>query len=283
MHARGLLAYAAALGFDSEPLFMDDARPGGLEAVPFICTRFEWQLQRQLRRHPALGLTPEETDRGVHFVQDSRFFKPLRPGMNVEAKGRVSSVRAVRAGALIAYDYTLEDADARELLSASRSVSIFRDVAVTAVASEAQQHEQRDADQARARVATPLPPLTDAMHVSIPIARGFPHVYTECAEIWNPVHTERTAALAAGLPDIILHGTATWALAGRELLIAYCRGGRQMKRLAGRFTGNVIPPATLTLRHRPDAEDPATIHFDVMGANGEVVLAGGLAEFAEAA
>ena len=123
--------------------------------MPFICTRFEWQLQRQLRRHPALGLTPEETDRGVHFVQDSRFFKPLRPGMNVEAKGRISSVRAVRAGALIAYDYTLEDADARELLSASRSVSIFRDVAVAAVASEAQQHEQRDADQARAFPARP--------------------------------------------------------------------------------------------------------------------------------
>jgi acyl dehydratase len=280
---RGLLAYAAALGFDREPIFMDDARPEGLEAVPFICTRFEWQLQRELRRHPALGLTPVETDRGVHFVQDSRFVKPLRPGMNVEARGRVSEVRAVRVGALIAYDYTLEDTDARELLSASRSVSIFRDVAVTAVASGAQQQEQRVAEQARSRVATAVAPMTDGVHVSIPITRGLPHVYTECAEIWNPVHTERTAALAAGLPDIILHGTATWALAGRELLIAYCRGGRQMKRLAGRFVGNVIPPATLTLRHRPDAEDPATIHFDVIGEDGNVVLADGLAEFGEAA
>jgi acyl dehydratase len=280
IETRDLLAYAAALGFDSEPRFMDDARPEGLEAVPFICTRFEWQLQRELRRHPALGLTSSETDRGVHFVQDSRFFKPLRPGMNVEARGLVSAVRAVRAGSLIAYDYTLEDTDAGELLSVSRSISIFRDVVVTATDDT---HEERRPEQARTMVAPQAPSLEEGVHVSIPITRGFPHVYTECAEIWNPVHTERTAALAAGLPDIILHGTATWALAGRELLIAYCRGGRQLKRLAGRFTGNVFPPAMLMLRHRPDADDAATIHFDVTGANGVVVLAGGLAEFAEAA
>lgn len=278
--ARGLLAYAAALGFDDEPRFMDDARPGGLEAVPFICTRFEWRLQRELRRHPALGLTPGETDRGVHFVQDSRFFKPLRPGMNVEARGRVSDVRPVRTGALVAYDYTIEDTDGRDLLCASRSISIFRDVAVTA-GDEARQQGSRGG-QARSQADPPAPSLDEGARVCLNIARGFPHIYTECAEIWNPVHTERTAALAAGLPDIILHGTATWALAGRELLAAYGRG-RQIKRLAGRFTGNVIPPATLALRHRPDADEPATVHFDVTGADGAVVLAGGLAEFAEAA
>lgn len=279
IEARGLLAYAAALGFDEEPRFMDDARPDGLEAVPFICTRFEWQLQRELRRHSALGLSPAEMDRGVHFVQDSRFFKPLRPGMNVEARGRVCDVRPVRTGALIAYDYTLEDTDAGDLLSASRSISIFRDVAVAA--SRAKAGQERRPEGARREETPATPSLTEGMHMPIPVRRGFAHVYTECAQIWNPVHTERAVALAAGLPDIILHGTATWALAGRELLVAYGGGVRQMKRLAGRFTGNVIAPATLTLRCRPDGDDPATIHFDVTGPNGVVVLAGGLAEFAE--
>ena len=27
-------------------------------------------------------------------------------------------------------------------------------------------------------------------------------MYTECARIWNPIHTDRAVALAAGLPDI---------------------------------------------------------------------------------
>jgi len=37
------------------------------------------------------------------------------------------------------------------------------------------------------------------------------HVYSECARIWNPIHTDRQVALAAGLTDIILHGTANLA------------------------------------------------------------------------
>ena len=130
-------------------------------------------------------------------------------------------------------------------------------------------------------MASHTPSLAESERVSIPITRGFPHVYTECAHIWNPVHTERQVALAAGLPDIILHGTATWALAGRELLFAHGGEGRRMNRLAGRFVGHVIPPATLTLRYRPDDDDPSSIHFDVLGANDTVVLADGLAEFSE--
>ena len=45
-----------------------------------------------------------------------------------------------------------------------------------------------------------------------PSAATAAHVYTECARIWNPIHTDVAYARAAGLPDIILHGTATLAL-----------------------------------------------------------------------
>jgi acyl dehydratase len=200
--------------------------------------------------------------------------------MNLQARGRVSEIRNVRSGSLIAYDYMIEDTDARERLSASRSISIFRDVAIAPNSDRAQQ-QQRSAGQAPCGVASQTPSLIESVRVSIPITRGFPHVYTECAHIWNPVHTERKVALTAGLPDIILHGTATWALAGRELLVAHGCEGRRMNRLAGRFVGHVIPPATLTLRYRPNDHDPASIRFDVLGANGAVVLADGLAEFTE--
>ena len=79
-----------------------------------------------------------------------------------------------------------------------------------------------------------------------------PHVYTECARIWNPIHTERDVALRAGLPDIILHGTATWALAGREVLRAYGDGDpARLKRLHGRFTAMVIPGTSIVVEHAP--------------------------------
>ena len=48
--------------------------------------------------------------------------------------------------------------------------------------------------------------------VEIPVPAGAAHTYTECARIWNPIHTDKAVALAAGLPDIILHGTANLAL-----------------------------------------------------------------------
>ena len=48
------------------------------------------------------------------------------------------------------------------------------------------------------------------------------HVYTECARIWNPIHTDVAYARAAGLPDIILHGTATLALS----VSAFCNYSR---------------------------------------------------------
>jgi acyl dehydratase len=68
--------------------------------------------------------------------------------------------------------------------------------------------------------ALPVPSSSSALshQLAIPVARAAPHVYTECAQIWNPIHTERRVALEVGLPDIILHGTATWALAASQLI-----------------------------------------------------------------
>jgi acyl dehydratase len=103
-----------------------------------------------------------------------------------------------------------------------------------------------------------------------------PHVYTECASIWNPIHTERAVALAAGLPDIILHGTATWALAGREILRVY--GGddpRRLRRLCGRFRAMVLPGTEITVEHAA-ARDGA-VHFVVHNHRGEPAIDQGYA------
>jgi hypothetical protein len=46
---------------------------------------------------------------------------------------------------------------------------------------------------------------------TVDVSAGAAHTYTECARIWNPIHTDRAVARRAGLPDIILHGTANLA------------------------------------------------------------------------
>jgi acyl dehydratase len=119
--------------------------------------------------------------------------------------------------------------------------------------------------------------------VSIPIAREAPHVYTECADIWNPIHTERQVALAAGLPDIILHGTATWALAAREIVRHRCNGDPlRLRRLHGRFAAMVIPGSDIEVEigeavAHAGGEGCDAIRFGVRNAAGELAVAEGVA------
>jgi acyl dehydratase len=74
------------------------------------------------------------------------------------------------------------------------------------------------------------------------LPRHLTHVYSECAAIWNPIHTEVAVARAAGLAGTIVHGTILWALAGVALAELRLGGefGR-MARLNGRFTGSLAP------------------------------------------
>ena len=102
---------------------------------------------------------------------------------------------------------------------------------------------------------------------TIPVAAGAAHIYTECARIWNPIHTDRAIALAAGLPDIILHGTATLALAISRLVDEYLGADpTRVRRLGGRFTAMVLMPSTLTLDVH--GHENGTLFFNVRTREG---------------
>jgi acyl dehydratase len=115
----------------------------------------------------------------------------------------------------------------------------------------------------------------DSVRVEIPLAMA--HVYSECAQIWNPIHTEKRVAIAAGLPDIILHGTATWAIAGREIVGRYLAGDwGQLSRLHGRFTGMVMLGSALEVRMYLD-HPAGCVFFSVWNDAGERVISQGVA------
>jgi len=112
--------------------------------------------------------------------------------------------------------------------------------------------------------------------VSIDVPKAMAHVYTECANIWNPIHTEREFALASGLPDIILHGTCTLALA-MQRLAARLRPESELPflRVATRFSRMVVPGAPITLEFDPT--DANCVAFDVRNSAGELALSHGIA------
>ena len=262
--ARSTLAYAAAIG-DPNPRYLDDAAPGGVVAPPQFCVSLEWSPVQALGRWAGLGASREEGLRGVHAFQDSTFHRPIRPGDRLRTTATVVELRAIRPGALLVSRLETVDEPSGEPIVTSYYGSIYRGVEVVG--------EGRRIDG-----PPPLPddpPRGPREKVAIPIAREAPHVYTECARIWNPIHTERRVALLAGLPDIILHGTASWALAGREIVNRFAEGDPlRLERLAGRFAAMVIPGTTLEFEGAGTASGAA---FAVRNALGEEAIAGGRA------
>ena len=267
---REVLAYAAGIGDTCDAVF-DDARNGGVAAPPSYCVSLEWPVVSRGRGSDLLGGEPQELRRGVHATQDSHFHRPIRPGDSLTTRGRYVGIRSTRAGVLLTTRLDTVDGEGRPVTT-SWSRSIFRGVDTTGPNAETEPAPE-----------TPRLALGEngRGRSEILVPREMPHVYTECARIWNPIHTEREVALAAGLPDIILHGTATWALAGREVLRAYGGGDpRRLRRLHGRFSAMVIPGTSIAVEHAPasEAEDGALqVAFRVLNAEGQEAVSQGVA------
>ena len=267
--ARRMIAYAAGLG-ETAPCYLDDAASEGIVAHPAFCVSLEWPPALELRNAAALGITQAEKMRGVHALQDSTFHRPIRQGDRLSTVARIVQIRAVRPGAFVLTKFATVDRRTSEPVVTSYSGGIYRGVGITG-------------EDAEIETPSPVDSITEAADadtiISIPIARQAPHVYTECADIWNPIHTERTVALAAGLPDIILHGTATWALAASHI-IQRCADGNPARlcRFVGRFTAMVIPGTTIQLHYHTIVHNGSTIvRFRVNNVDGEPAISNGMA------
>lgn len=261
---RQMLAYAAGIGETGAHTF-DDAGPD-LMAPRSFCVTLEWPVLSAPRRRRLLGLQPEEALRAVHVEQDSTFHAPIHAGDRLRTSGRITAIRATAAGAFV--QYRLETIN---VLDDSPVTSTWYGTIVRGVGIDGEGGVVEDPPA----WPKPTPDLTGSL--TIPIAPEAAHVYTECSGIWNPIHSERRVALDAGLPGVILHGTATWAIAGRELIRRYGAGDpATLLRLRARFRAPVIPGTMLSLRHGCST---VGIHFQVDRDDGLPAVIDGYASF----
>jgi len=264
---RMTLAYAAGIG-DVGPRTFDDAGDRPLVAPPAFCVRLEWTVLLG-SRGATLGLDEKERLQAVHVEQDSTFHRPIHPGETLTTRARIVAIRATRAGALVQTRLsTVQTRTGTPVVTSWHSV-IYRGVAVAG-------------PDGRVEDAPALlePPARLPQRVALPVPREAAHVYTECSGIWNPIHSERRVALAAGLPDVILHGTAAWALAGREVIGTYAGGDpTRLLRLRARFKAPIVPGGAVEIDHGPGTDD-GQVHFRMTNPQGEVSLDGGFARIA---
>lgn len=255
--ARWLMAYAAGLG-ETDPRYFDTLGPPGPAAHPLFPVCYEWPALLALR---ALTTSDEMATRSVHATHDLVVHRPLRAGEALRTTARVTGLAHRRAGTLLTARNETVDALGRPVTTTDYG-SVYRGV----------HFEGEGAGDQPAGGAFDLPTGAEGRPVAVP--SGLAHVYSECARIWNPIHTDVAVARAAGLPGIILHGTATLALAVSQVMSHAALDPRAVRRVRATFTGMVPLPSHLTVRVIEAREGNAYL-FEVRGEDDAPVLSRG--------
>ncbi|MBI3458320.1 MAG: MaoC family dehydratase N-terminal domain-containing protein [Candidatus Rokubacteria bacterium] len=263
--ARWLMAYAAGLG-ETAPPYVDTLRSGGLLAHPLFPVCYEWPVALALRA----TLPDEVAVRGVHATHDLHLHRLPRVGDRLATAAAVVSVTPRRPGAFVVTRFLTADGAGRPV-STTEYGTLYRGVECDAAAVEAGNGEPAETPELPAR-ADP------AWSEPLSIPANLAHVYTECARIWNPIHTDRAVARAAGLPDVILHGTATLGLAVSAVLRREADGDpTRVRRLTGRFGAMILLPSALTVQGlgAVEAADGRWVGFQVLTAGGRPAVRDG--------
>ena len=186
--ARWIMAYNAALGeVDPQP-------------HPLFPVCYEWPTTRELRERAGLE---QFNARLVHAQHDLVIHRSPKAPEKLSISAKVVAAMQRRPGTLVVFRLATRDAKGEPVSTTDFSV-LYRGVEL---AGEDKSIEVLEDPPAHAKA------LPRAGEIRVPANAA--HVYTECARIWNPIHTDVAYARAAGLPDIILHGTATLALSRR--------------------------------------------------------------------
>jgi acyl dehydratase len=263
--SRWTMAYAAALG-DSMPSYMDTV--SGVVAHPMFPVCFEWPVVVAMRAlfDKSTSLTRDEAMRGVHATHDTVLHRAIRPPERLTTQLTVAGVERRKPGAYMVTRLDTVDS-AGQPVCTSWYGSIYRGVEVLGP------------DAAAKTAPLPSEPLVEEgeplSECQVDVPAGMAHIYTECARIFNPIHTDAAVARAAGLPEIILHGTATLALAVSRIVESQAaKDPARVERVAGRFGAMVMMPSTLTVRIL--AREGAVVFFEVLSGQGRLAIRDGM-------
>jgi acyl dehydratase len=263
---RWTMAYAAGVDA-SGPDYFDTRR--SVIAHPLFPVCLEWPAvlsQRAVDTGGALGR--DELLRGVHATHDLTLHRPIRPCETLTTTATVVAAEARRPGSYEVIRLGTTD-QAGDPVATTYMGSLFLGVAL-------------DGDPVPADAvvpAAPSPPTAEALteHV-VSISPTAAHVYTECARIHNPIHTDVAVAEIAGLPGPILHGTATLAMA-ISAVVDSAGGGdpSAVRRLGCRFGAMVPMPdhIVVAIGQPATTEDGPVVGFEVRNGAGDLAVSDG--------
>ncbi|HYG55175.1 MAG TPA: MaoC/PaaZ C-terminal domain-containing protein [Burkholderiales bacterium] len=249
----GLEAGPEAVHVDKRWIMAYNAALGEVSATPHplfpVC--YEWDATRALRESSGLQKLNAQL---VHAQHDLVIHRSPRAGETLATTARVIAANQRRPGAFVVIRLEARGAGG-ETVSRADYGMLYREVTID---GEGRALEKLD-DPPKHKGA-----LAEIARIPVPATAA--HVYTECARIWNPIHTDPDYARDAGLPGIILHGTATLAFSISKILDTF---RPRVKRVRCRFAGMVLMPSTLTVHASRLADG---IAFETRNDRGEAVI-----------
>jgi len=263
---RWIMSYAAGVP-DARPELYDTRT--NLVVHPMFTAAVEWQLLGALRPEPPMTL--DELRRGVHVAHDVVIERAIEVGETVEITAEVVDVGRRATGATQTLLLHARDVAGGTVWRTTHT-SLFLGVDVlgapgwstTPVRPSTARSSDREAENVIAERRSFIRPV-DA------------HVYSECARIWNPIHTDVAVANRLGLAAPILHGTATLARAVSIVTELVDVPLAAVRRVACRFGAVVGLGADIRVRLLDTSS--SRLGFEVRNARGERAVRDGLIAF----
>jgi acyl dehydratase len=225
--------YALSLGLGQDPMSEDELAfvyEKGLKVLPtFPC----------VVAHPGFWARDLDTGidwvKGVHGEHRLELHKPLAPKGTLVGHTRVLDVvdKGPGKGALVFSERKVRDKASGEVLATITQTSFCRG----------------DGGFGGPHRATPaphtLPDRAPDTTCDLPTRPEMALLYRWNADM-NPLHADPAIAKAAGYPRPILHGLATFGVAGHAILKTMCGyDPSRFKSIAGRFSAPVFPGETI--------------------------------------
>ncbi len=270
---REITNYAAAVG-DDNPRYLDDSRAGGIVAPPMFAAAVTWPVMHQFNHRLGGAVPPQVMPTLVHSSEHLVFHRPLRPGDSLRIGGEAMAVYPGNSGTRFVMRLDAADFSGGPVFSEYVG-GVFRGVDC--------------ADEGEGKAKVPgwprwLDTETPQWSVEIAIPRQLPYLYDGCTDIVFPIHTSVSFARGMGLPDIVLQGTATLAIAAREVLNREADGTpERLRELACEFGHMVIPDSTIRveLTRREHRGVETLVGFRVLTGSGKQAIRHGFARFAD--
>ncbi len=230
---KDVMLYALGLGLGQDPMNEDELAfvyEKNLKVLPTYAVVQAYSPY--WLRQPEIGINWHKV---VHGEQGVTLHKPVMTEGQVIGKTRILDVidKGAGKGALVLSERRISDKHSGELLATLTQTTFCRGDGGFGGSTHAPPSPH------------PLPERAPDVTCDLPTRPEMALVYRLSGDI-NPLHAEPEFARAAGFPRPILHGLATFGVAGHALLKSLCGyDPARITHMAGRFSAPVYPGETI--------------------------------------